>query len=78
MSSRPYILFENNWKTVSKTDYEVVVLPWGAVEAHNLHLPYGTDVIQSEAIAAESARIAWEKIASFFVDFANICSSNEH
>jgi len=61
MTGRPYILFETNWKTVKGTDFEVAVLPWGAIEAHNYHLPYGTDVIQSDYIAAESARIAWEK-----------------
>lgn len=57
---RPYILAENNWKSVQGTDYTVAVLPWGATEPHNLHLPYGTDVIETERIAAESARIAWE------------------
>jgi len=61
MTGRPYILFETNWKAVKGTDFEVAVLPWGAVEAHNYHLPYGTDVLQSDYIAAESARIAWEK-----------------
>jgi creatinine amidohydrolase len=35
------------------------VLPWGATEAHNRHLPYGTDTLQCEAIAAEAARVAW-------------------
>ncbi|MCB1226145.1 MAG: creatininase family protein, partial [Verrucomicrobiales bacterium] len=34
--------------------------PWGATEAHNYHLPYGTDVYQVSAIAAEAARLAWE------------------
>lgn len=58
---RPYILAETNWKTVKETDYSVAILPWGATEAHNYHLPYATDVIESECIAAESARIAWEK-----------------
>ena len=24
-------------------DYPVVLLPWGATEPHNLHLPYMTD-----------------------------------
>ena len=57
---RPYVLAETNWKSVSTTRYEVAVLPWGATEAHNLHLPYATDTIQSERMAAESARIAWE------------------
>jgi creatinine amidohydrolase len=57
---RPYILAENNWKTVKETDYAVAVLPWGATEAHNYHLPYGTDIIEAESVAAEAARIAWE------------------
>lgn len=38
--------------------YTVAVLPWGATEAHNLHLPYGTDTIQAERVAIESARRA--------------------
>jgi creatinine amidohydrolase len=57
---RPYILQENNWKEVQAMNYELAVLPWGATEAHNYHLPYGTDVIEAESIAAESARLAWE------------------
>jgi creatinine amidohydrolase len=58
---RPYILAENHWKTVKETQYEVAVLPWGATEAHNYHLPYGTDIIEAQEVAAEAARMAWEK-----------------
>lgn len=58
---RPYILAENNWKTVKETDYTLAILPWGATEAHNYHLPYGTDIIEAERVAAEAARIAWDK-----------------
>ena len=54
------MLAETSWKTVAETRYEVAVLPWGATEAHNFHLPYATDVIQAEAVAAEAARRAWE------------------
>lgn len=57
---RPWIIAETNWKHVSRTKYEVAVLPMGATEAHNWHLPYGTDSYQNDAIAAESGRIAWE------------------
>ncbi len=64
---RPYILAENTWKTVKETTYEVAVQPWGACEAHNYHLPYGTDIIEAEEIAAESARLAWEKGAKVIV-----------
>lgn len=58
---RPYILAENTWKTVKETDYKLAILPWGATEAHNYHLPYGTDIVEAEQVAAEGARIAWEK-----------------
>lgn len=42
-----------------KTD--LVILPWGSTEPHNLHLPYGTDTILSEAIAMTSAEKASQK-----------------
>ena len=67
MPGRPYILQEVAWKTVKATDYEVAILPWGATEAHNLHLPYGTDNYESSWVAAESARKAWEKGAKVVV-----------
>src|SRR2546430_2622044 len=57
MANRPYILNELTWKTVRDSRYEVAVLPWGATEAHNLHLPYSTDNIQVEAIAAHAAEL---------------------
>ncbi len=58
---RPYILAETTWKTVKASKYDLAVLPWGATEAHNYHLPYGTDVIEADHIAAESGRLAWER-----------------
>ena len=64
---RPYILAENTWKTVNETNYAAAILPWGACEAHNYHLPYGTDIIEAERVAAEAARIAWEKEAKVIV-----------
>ncbi|MCG8322808.1 MAG: creatininase family protein [Cytophagales bacterium] len=64
---RPYILSETNWKTVKSEDYQLAVLPWGATEAHNYHLPYATDNIQCDFIAAESARMAWEAGAKVIV-----------
>jgi creatinine amidohydrolase len=67
MPSRPYILSETTWKTIKATQYEVAILPWGATEAHNYHLPYGTDILESDYIAAESARIAWESGAKVIV-----------
>ena len=64
---RPYILADTNWKTVKETAYQVAILPWGACEAHNYHLPYATDNIQVDFVAAESARIAWEGDAKVVV-----------
>jgi creatinine amidohydrolase len=64
---RPYILAETNWKTVKATTYQVAILPWGATEAHNYHLPYATDNYQCDAVAAESARLAWEQGAKTVV-----------
>ena len=59
-AGRPYVLAETTWKSVRETRFEVAVLPWGATEAHNYHLPYGTDTLETDAIAAEAARLAWE------------------
>lgn len=64
---RPYILAESNWDYIKDTKFELAVLPWGATEAHNLHLPYASDIIESDLLAAESARIAWEKGAKVIV-----------
>src|SRR3954465_823038 len=63
----PHVLAEANWKQVQDASYEVAVLPWGATEAHNYHLPYATDVYEATSIAAESARIATQKGASVLV-----------
>ncbi len=64
---RPYLLAETNWKIVRDQKIELAVLPWGATEAHNFHLPYATDIIEADAIAAEAARIAWEDGAKVIV-----------
>jgi creatinine amidohydrolase len=59
--TRPFILAETTWKTVDATPYSVAILPWGATEAHNYHLPYGTDNIQAEQVAARAAERAWTR-----------------
>ena len=64
---RPYLLAETNWKQVKDENYEVAILPWGATEAHNYHLPYATDNIEATEIASEAARIAWDKGAKIIV-----------
>ena len=59
--SRPWHLAETNYGTVkSSPAVEVAVLPLGATEPHNLHLPYGTDTFQVEAIAEQACARAFE------------------
>ncbi len=60
MPGRPYLLAETTWKAVRELECEVAILPWGATEAHNYHLPYGTDNIECDYIATEAARLAWD------------------
>jgi creatinine amidohydrolase len=67
MSTDPFLLSETTWKTVRDTKYEVAVLPWGATEAHNFHLPYATDFYEASHVAAESARRAWNAGAKVVV-----------
>ncbi len=67
MPSRPYVLAETPLKTILQTDYEVAVLPWGATEAHNYHLPYATDNFEAEQLAIEAAHRAWQRDARVVV-----------
>lgn len=64
---QPFILAESTWAEVRTTRFEVAILPWGATEAHNAHLPYATDNIETEAIANASAAIAWQRGARILV-----------
>ena len=64
---KPFILEQTNWKQVKNLKYEVAVLPWGATEPHNYHLPYGTDSLETAKIAEEAAGKAWEKGAKIMV-----------
>jgi len=64
---KPYILSESTWKTIKDQKIDLAVLPWGATEAHNYHLPYSTDNIMVEKIAADSAELAWNKGSKMIV-----------
>ena len=54
-------LLQANYGTTSKLDYQLAILPWGATEPHNLHLPYLTDAILSHDVAVDAARMALSK-----------------
>lgn len=64
---KPYILEETNWKQVRDQQYDVAILPWGATEPHNYHLPFGTDSLETKMIAAEAAGKAWNRGAKIMV-----------
>ena len=46
----PWKLAETNYGSVKREDYEVAVLPFGATEPHNLHLPYGIDTLEGDIV----------------------------
>ncbi len=50
-----------NWGEVIQHKYDMAILPWGAVEPHNYHLPYITDCILSYEIACDAVDKAYEK-----------------
>lgn len=58
---REWILSEINYGYVKDHPYEVAVLPMGATEPHNLHLPYGTDTYQSIEVASRSCEAAFKR-----------------
>ena len=58
---REWILQEVNYGFVKENPYEVAVLPMGATEPHNLHLPYGTDTFEATEIASRSCEAAWNQ-----------------
>lgn len=51
----------SNYGTVRDRHYDIALLPWGATEPHNLHLPYLTDAILSHDIAMDAALMARDR-----------------
>lgn len=41
--------------------YDMAILPWGATEPHNMHLPYCTDMLTAQAVACSVAEAAAER-----------------
>lgn len=48
-------LADLTWPEVSARTWPVVLLPWGATEPHNTHLPYGTDTLLGATVASRVA-----------------------
>jgi creatinine amidohydrolase len=53
-----YVLAEQLHGTTRAHKWEVAVLPFGATEPHNLHMPYGTDTLQVEEIGRRACAFA--------------------
>ena len=60
-SPRPWLLAELDFGTVKESDIQVAVVPLGATEPHNLHLPYGTDVFEATIIGERLCQHAYER-----------------
>jgi creatinine amidohydrolase len=56
--NRSYRLQDLSLADLRKKRVEVAVLPMGATEPHNLHLPYGTDCFEAEEISTRACELA--------------------
>ena len=57
----PWRLSELTYHETRDGQYTLAVLPWGATEPHNLHLPHGTDNYQVNALADRACELAHAK-----------------
>lgn len=57
---RDFVLAEQTHAFVRSQKWEVAVLPFGATEPHNLHMPYGTDFYEVTKIAEIACERAYE------------------
>jgi creatinine amidohydrolase len=55
----PWILAEQTHAFIRSQQWEVAVLPFGATEPHNLHMPYATDNYQVEEIGKRACEKAY-------------------
>src|SRR5438132_14170900 len=57
---REWVLSEQTHEFLRQQRWEVAVLPFGATEPHNLHMPYGTDNFEVEAIGQRVCERAFQ------------------
>jgi creatinine amidohydrolase len=55
---REYVLADQTHALTRSQRWQVAVLPFGATEPHNLHMPYGTDTFQVEEIGRRACALA--------------------
>jgi creatinine amidohydrolase len=59
-SARPWQLDEITLSDVREQAFQLAVLPLGATEPHNLHLPYGTDSFEAFHLVSACCETAWK------------------
>jgi len=59
---------DNNYGYIKDQKYEVAVLPLGATEPHNLHLPYETDVFEASIMGDKICEVAPNEDGSLIAD----------
>ena len=57
---RDWVLAEQNHAFLRQHKWEAAVLPFGATEPHNLHMPYGTDNFQVDVIGDRACALAYK------------------
>lgn len=57
----PWKLAHANYAHIKQADYQVAVLPCGATEPHNLHLPYAMDTLEGDLFGEHICRAANER-----------------
>ncbi len=55
------VLTESRWPDIKSAPWPVALLPFGATEPHNTHLPYGTDTILGRHVAERVAALCTER-----------------
>ena len=55
------ILAEQTHAFIREQRWQVAVLPFGATEPHNLHMPYGTDIFQVEELGRRVCQAAYDR-----------------
>lgn len=58
---KPWVLAECDYGFIKEAGIQVAMLPFGATEPHNLHLPYGTDIYEATILGERLCRVAYER-----------------